>query len=482
MNDKQYILAALAIVLLAAGLRFYNLGGTSLWFDEAVYATNSHGSFAEMLEKTRTQNSSPILLPFAFWLLGDLVQSPFWIRFLPMVFGVLVVVVTLQLPRVGIPAPVALVSALWMAVSPKLVEFSQEVREYSLGTLITAGLLFGFLRMLKNPKKRNVLFCAVLFLAPLCSYGTIFMAGSLLGVLLLTRTLRESPELKNYILPVSALSSGIAISYLLTAKYQTGVAEAAYLRSLYPPAGGITESVAWLLQSVQEYFFFLCGGKIPARLSLFFLGFFFMLAIYRRKIFQTEMYLVSTLLVLIAFSMLLSLCGLYPFGGARQQVFAGPLVILAVTASLGWLIQNVSYFPWLILCLILVLPGSAQHLPYVFGERQDIRLPIEDLPPDIKDEKVFVYHGAVPGVRFHYPERKFYFSKHSFGRAAAMEREVLSLGGGQIALVFSLPTHDDDTKIVSALLDNGYMIILDKVYSGEPPWFIKSRLLVLEKP
>lgn len=481
MSDKRYTLTGLAIVLLATGLRLYNLGGPSLWFDEAVYATNSQGSFAEMLEKTRTQNSSPILLPFVFWLLGDLVQNPFWIRFLPMVFGVLVVVVTLWLPKVGVPKPVALFSSLWMAVSPKLVEYSQEVREYSLGTLITAGLLFGFLRNLQNPKQRSYLFCAVLFLAPLCSYGTIFMAGSLLSVLVLIQILRKPSGLKDYSLPVSALSFGIAISYLLTAKYQTGVTEAAYLRSLYPPAGTITESATWLLQSGQEYFFFLCGGKNPARLSLFFLGLFFILAIRRRKVFQTEFLLVSALLVLIAVSMLLSFSGLYPFGGARQHVFAGPLVILAVTASLGWLIQNVSYFPWIILCLIFVLPGSVQHLPYIYGERQDARLPIQDLPPDINEEKVFIYHGAVPGVRFHYPERKFCFSEHSFGRAAEMEREVLSLGDGKIALVFSLPMHDDDTKIISALLENGYKIVQEKVYSGEPPWLIKSRLVIVEK-
>jgi uncharacterized membrane protein len=480
--NKKYLLSSMAIIVLATILRLHNLGGTSLWFDEAVYATNANAPFSEFLHKTRTINSSPIILPLAFWILGDSIQTAFWIRFLPMVFGVLVVVVVLFLPRVGVSAPLALFSALWMAVLPMQVHYSQEVREYSLAAFIGILLVFCFLRRIQLPQlKRDLLFPFVLFLAPLCSYGTIFLSGTLLGLLFLLEFTRGEVRVGRYIAPVGALALSLLISYLVTAKYQMGIGKAWYLSADYPPAE-ILSAILWFAKSNAKYFIFQYGGIFPALFCLGSIGMFLLIAL-KKKAFQfIEFYIVMAFMLLVAGSITLSILGLYPYGGLRQHLFASPLAILAAAASFLWLVQNYKHRRILIgvFFVFVVLSSSIQGLPIAYRDQQNITSPIGDIPTDIEDSMVFVYYGAVPAVRFHFPDRNFSLSKCATGRLDEMENEVRDLGVGKVALVFAHMSFHEDHELVKRLLQDVYLVVVDKPYAGSQEGYPGSRLVVLE--
>jgi len=90
------------IISVALALRLYNLGVPSLWLDEAVYANNAFNPFEHFLALTRGNNSTPILLPLLYWLLGDLVRDPFLARLPVAVFGAGAVLVVLRLRHVGL--------------------------------------------------------------------------------------------------------------------------------------------------------------------------------------------------------------------------------------------------------------------------------------------------------------------------------------------------------------------------------------------
>ncbi len=45
---------ALLLITIATAFRFYHLGHRSIWYDEAVTANISHGSFTEVLQKRVT--------------------------------------------------------------------------------------------------------------------------------------------------------------------------------------------------------------------------------------------------------------------------------------------------------------------------------------------------------------------------------------------------------------------------------------------
>jgi hypothetical protein len=93
---------------------------------------------------------------------------------------------------------------------------------------------------------------------------------------------------------------------------------------------------------------------------------------------------------------------------------------------------------------------------------------------------VFVYYGAVPAVKFHFPDRNFSLSKCATGRLDEMEKEIRSLGVGTVALVFSHMLFREDHELVNRLLEDGYSLVMDQPYDGSQDGYPGSRLVVLK--
>ena len=104
VSPERLVLAAfVCLLVVAAGLRFYDLPGHSVWYDEAVAANNSSGTLSEVIPNTRHRNSSPILYPLALWAVQKVDVSAFSIRILPATASVLTVAALLfLLPRAGV--------------------------------------------------------------------------------------------------------------------------------------------------------------------------------------------------------------------------------------------------------------------------------------------------------------------------------------------------------------------------------------------
>lgn len=101
-RGRRYAAVAVVVLFVAAALRFYDLSGDSLWYDEAVAALNSQGSFAETVDRTRAYNTSPILHPLALWVVQKVEISNFSVRLLPALGSAATVAVLLfLLPGAG---------------------------------------------------------------------------------------------------------------------------------------------------------------------------------------------------------------------------------------------------------------------------------------------------------------------------------------------------------------------------------------------
>ena len=172
--------AALIVLVGAAALRFYDLSGDSLWYDEAVAALNSQGSFAETVDRTRAFNTSPILYPLALWVVQKVEISNFSVRLLPALGSAATVAVLLfLLPGAGAGRRTALFAGALAAVSAAAVAEAHGVREYSLDALVAALLIVGLLRHLGGGGK--ALLPLALFLGPFVQYGLVLFGGAVLA-------------------------------------------------------------------------------------------------------------------------------------------------------------------------------------------------------------------------------------------------------------------------------------------------------------
>ena len=147
VSPKRLLLAAfVCLLVVAAALRFDDLPGNSVWYDEAVAANNSSGALAEVVSNTRHRNSSPILYPLALWAVQKVDVSAFSIRVLPATASVLTVAVMLfLLPRLGVARWAAFLAALLATLSVAAIYHAQDAREYSIDALLAALMIAGLL-------------------------------------------------------------------------------------------------------------------------------------------------------------------------------------------------------------------------------------------------------------------------------------------------------------------------------------------------
>ena len=179
-----YYAVGVCLVVVAAGLRFYDLPGNSLSHDEAAAANISRGAPLEVISGTRCCNSSPILYPAALWAVQQGESTPFSVRLLPAAASVLTVAVLLfLLPRLGVNRWAAFLAALLATLSVAAIEHAQDAREYSLDALLAALLIAGLLWYLRDGRK--VLLCVALFVAPLVQYGLVLFGVAVIGAAIL---------------------------------------------------------------------------------------------------------------------------------------------------------------------------------------------------------------------------------------------------------------------------------------------------------
>ncbi len=164
--------AILLILLLAFGLRVTNLGGQSLWYDEAYTLLLSSFPPDEILERTARDTNQPLY----FWLLHlwgtpsfpesvtatQTAPGPFaelvegakaktqvvdsYPRFPSVLAGTASVALVFAISRALLGAGPAAVAALFAAVSPFHVFYSQELRMYALLGVWNLLAVWGFLQ------------------------------------------------------------------------------------------------------------------------------------------------------------------------------------------------------------------------------------------------------------------------------------------------------------------------------------------------
>ena len=146
------MLPLLAILLLAAILRFYRLEGQSLWADEG----NSGALALRSLDQIARDAANDIHPPLYYWLLHVWVRamgpSEAGLRSLSTLAGVMLVALIYGLgERVG-GRQVGMAAAFTAALSPFQVTYSQEARMYMLLTLFGAASVYSLLRYLDSER------------------------------------------------------------------------------------------------------------------------------------------------------------------------------------------------------------------------------------------------------------------------------------------------------------------------------------------
>jgi len=142
----------LAILLLGSALRLTNLTYHSLWFDEAISIRWARSSLTRIIEVGMAlveDRLPPLYYLLLKWWVDWAGLSEFSVRYLSVIFGVLLIPIIYVLGRRLGNRAVGLLAALLTALNPFLIWYSQEARMYSLAVLLGSAGVLCFVRALK---------------------------------------------------------------------------------------------------------------------------------------------------------------------------------------------------------------------------------------------------------------------------------------------------------------------------------------------
>ena len=139
----------MAIVLIATAMRLYRLTAQSMWWDEG------HSLFVagHRLLDIPTIPAMDVHPPLYFWALHVWMalsgRSEFALRFLSLIFGVLTVALMYRVGRELLGPVGGCIAALFAAVSPLYLAYAQEVRMYTLVSLLSLLSMHLFARYMR---------------------------------------------------------------------------------------------------------------------------------------------------------------------------------------------------------------------------------------------------------------------------------------------------------------------------------------------
>ena len=166
------------------------LGGRSLWLDEVLVADNLvHRGFVHLVsEPLAHSQAAPVLWLWLERLSVDLFGTgERSLRLVPLLAGIGVMVLTLQLARLVLPRVLVPVPVLLVCLQPSLVYYSNEVKQYSTDTLVVLVLMLLAFKVPVRTDDGKPLrrFAAVAVVAVWASHAAVFVLAGISIVLVL---------------------------------------------------------------------------------------------------------------------------------------------------------------------------------------------------------------------------------------------------------------------------------------------------------
>lgn len=458
-----FLVAALFLLVAGAALRVYHLGDRSLWYDEAVTANASRGTFMQVLDKTR-HYSAPVVHPYVLYIAEKIGQGPTVARAPSALASILAVLAMLAMVRTRVSPIASLLSAAILAFSASQIRYAQEVREYSLSVLIAACLVYCFLRWeaVGSRSRHPWLLYGFLFLAPLVQYGLVFFAFAILSTMVLRLLLtRETTFTALHAAIASAfLAAGGLLSFFLTLRYQfqPGSTPWYLAANYYDPK---TMSLLHFLgtNSLGLLTFLIPGRVLDLCLVLAALVFCVVQVITRKS--DSALLLVLTTVSIV---MCASVARVYPYGGIRQCLFLAPVLALFAGVAFADLLQRLRgkfQTPAAIVLLAVIAVslyrGMLSEWPY--REFEDTQSILKELTRSLaSNDQVWVNHDAVDAFKFyqrHDDPRFIYGTYHADMREYVPELDKsIDPNSSRIWLVFSHLQQPSDRAEEQLIVDS----------------------------
>jgi hypothetical protein len=423
----------LVAILLGCGLRLAQyLLDRSLWMDEAYLSLNLvHRSFAGLWRPLDYHQGAPIgfllLEKSAIRMAGS---SEYALRLLPLLAGIGSVLLFYKLASKVLPPRAVAIAVGLFAVSPSLIYYSSEVKQYSLDVAI-AVLLYCLTIEGSNAKwttGRFALTALVGACAVWLSHSSIFVLagiGSTIVITLIWR--RDWVRLWRMLLVGLFWLGSLAVCYFLALRKLAGDKELLnyWNENFMPFPPHSVADFKWFVDSFFAFFNTSAGLAFTGLVALV-----FVLGVL--SMFQKSPECVSLLLSPALLTLLASGLHKYPFGG-RLTLFLVPASLLLMAegtdAFLGASKRSLPAAGSVLLALLFLDPGM--YILHHFAKpRVEVTQPgvmfAEEIRPvmsyvrdhENSNDLVYVFYGAIPAFDYYAEREHFPLNNVELGTAS----------------------------------------------------------------
>lgn len=401
-DRKVQTLLALLIITLAAQIYTYDLGGRSLWLDEASVANwASQSSLKEVWASIGP--APPFFVIAVHYIVKFFPNNEFTLRLLPCLFGIGSLVLIYLVAR-RIDSKAALLTLILFSFSYPLIYYSKELKQYSGDVFFALLLVFLTERVVTRDTLGNWSLWVVFSSLALCfSHAAAFVIPGLSLVLLL----QGIGSRRRNILPKWLVSSAIVgfvfiLIFYFVIRHQIQDWLVAYWKGFYPDTTSGKNLLFWLVRShftILKSFFqpndWLALLLIPVAMDYF-------IRTNRRRFL---LYLLFPLFLALVASFLHR----YPYGVTRLMLFATPMLFVAMGQGLFRVLVTLyqkKYLVALVVMVILFIWPTISHIYTDFAKpvrKEEMRPVIQYLEKNLEPgDRIYVYYGAREAFRYYY--------------------------------------------------------------------------------
>jgi 4-amino-4-deoxy-L-arabinose transferase-like glycosyltransferase len=194
------LLTALGLVLaLATGLRVFHLGERVLWFDESLSILIARADIADAVTAAADEKLPPLYnVALHFW--TRMAPGEEGARWLSVLLGVAAVAAVFALGNALAGRTTGLLAALFLALCPLHVWYSQEIRMYALQTLLVCLSFLFMFRALERPKTTWWMLYVVATTLSLYAQYTSFLALVAQNIYIIASARRHKESLRRWVL------------------------------------------------------------------------------------------------------------------------------------------------------------------------------------------------------------------------------------------------------------------------------------------
>ncbi len=458
-----WVVAVVVVGLSLRVLAFVSAG--DLWIDEAMLALNLVArSPAQLMEPLDHNQGAPVGFLLAVKASISAFGTRDWVfRLVPLLASVTSLFVFVWVARKLLSNRAAILASVLFAVSPHLVSYACECKQYASDAAIAVVLLACACGLLqgKGGAARDVLLALAGALAVWCSHPSVFVLGGI-GTALFLRAVAEHDRSRAVAVSVTIAVwlASFTVCYFLCLKqlsanrYLTDYWTGQFLT--FPPRG--VGDCVWVLDRVVS-FFTLPGGFGSSHMPL--AAFAMVFACLGLREFARENWSVAVAVLTTAVLVLIA-SGLqkYPAGG-RLLLFAVPGAVMCVARGVVYCSAQLVPRDRVCAGLFVAVPVLASAWECADTLRKPPRA--EQLNAVLtrmrgeldSHETVYVYYGAIPAYQFYTranplaAERVILGGNHR-GNIAGYREELAHLKG-TVWVVFSHRHADEATAILAIL-------------------------------